>query len=437
MSAGPGTPGPHDGRQLELSIDNLAAGGDGVARDADGRVTFVARAAPGDRVLARVTQARKSFARADIVTLLRPGPGRIEPRCAAFADRSCGGCQWLHLDYPTQAMAKTELVAGALRKAVARGLDVRPLETPVAELGWRRRARLHWVRPRRANAALVGFYAPGSGRVTDIDRCPQLEPALEEALAEVRRLLAPALTGKGELNLLAGHRGAVQVAIRGPCAPTSAARLAASSSIAGVTLGKQAWGERTIELEPGLPGRADGFAQPSRAGNRALVARVAAATEPRGGARILELYAGSGNFTRTLAEGAGGLIAIDDARPAGPLPWGAAVEFRRGDAAALVAELAAGAGAVAGPGSRWGQGRRRERFDLAVLDPPRAGAAEVLPALISIGPPRIVYVSCDPATLARDLATLDSAGYRAKVAWPIDLMPQTAHVEVVVALERG
>jgi len=138
---------------------------------------------------------------------------------------------------------------------------------------------------------------------------------------------------------------------------------------------------------------------------------------PREGARVLELYAGQGNLTRVLREGARSVVAVDAQTPDAPASGG--VSWRKGDVADAIATLA----------------EVGDRFDLAVLDPPRAGAAAVLPALTALRPPRIVYVSCDPATLARDLNRLRATGYTATRAQALDLMPQTAHVEVVVTLE--
>jgi 23S rRNA (uracil1939-C5)-methyltransferase len=404
--------------ERELVIASLAAGGDGVARDADGRVTFVAGAAPGDRLLVDIVEERKSFARARLVRVVEAGPGRVEPRCPLFVDRSCGGCQWQHLSSEVQAAAKTEVVAGALRHFVGEGLEIDALLSPVPGFGWRRRARFHWVRPRRAAAAMIGFHGPGSHRVVNVTACPQLEPAVEQALAVVREILAPKLTGSGELEVVAGHGGEVHVAVRGPCQPRAVAALVDHAAITGARLGKQAWGQGDIELEPGLRGRADWFAQPSQSGNRALVDAVTAATAPRSGLNIVELFAGAGNFSRVLGEDSATLVAVDTGP--GPKVYPGGASFRQGPAAAMLQEMK----------------RRRETYDLAVLDPPRAGAAEVIAPLVALAPQRIVYVSCSPATLARDLATLAAAGYRATRAQPFDLMPQTAHVEVVVTLIR-
>ncbi len=396
---------------VELTIESLAAGGDGVARDAEGRVTFVPLTAVGDRVRARITEQKKRFARAEVEEVVVASPDRVAPTCPLYAE--CGGCQWQHLSDAAQAAAKQAIVASALRRAIDDGLELRPLQVPVPAFGWRRRARLHWVKRRKDRGVVLGFYKRGSHHIVDVAECPQLEPALQAALTSVRESLTPVLSGTGQLSMIAGHTGDVHLAIHGNCSNPEAAL--GAGGIAGVRAGRRSWGSEQVELEAGLTGSAAQFAQASRGGNEALRDAVDEATRPRDGLRILELYAGRGNLTRTLADGAKRVIAVDT-DVGDKLDR---VSWRKGDVAEVVASLVEG----------------EREFQLAVLDPPRAGAAEVLPALVALRPPRIVYVSCDPATLGRDVDRLRTAGYRAVYAQPIDLMPQTAHVEVVVALE--
>jgi len=405
--------------ELELVIESLAAGGDALGRAGDGRVVFVPYAAPGERVRVRVVEEHRQYARAELIHVADAAPDRVEPPCPLFRERSCGGCAWQHLAYAAQVRAKQEIAASALRRAVARGLELLPMEAPVEPYGWRRRARLHWVRPPSSAAATIGLFAPRSHHVTAVEACPQVEPALERALEPLHRLLAPGLFQRGEIDMLAGLAGEVQVAVRGPCRRGAAEALVSEGGIAGVILGRQIFGAAAVEIEPGQWGQADRFAQASRAGNLSLLAAVDRAARPRDGARVLELHAGSGNLTRVLADGAASVLAVDGrpGRPAGA-PH---VEWRTGAVEEVTAELADGG----------------QRFDMVVLDPPREGARPLCQPIAALAPRRIVYVSCDPATLARDLDQLDGHGYAARWAQPVDLMPQTAHVELVVALDRA
>ena len=423
---------------IELTIDALATGGEGVGRADDGRVAFVPQSAPGDRLRVALTEVKAKYARGVIEAVLEPAAVRVEPPCPLFVAGTCGGCQWQHLARETQLQAKTDIVARELRKAIARGTELRPMIAEVPEYHWRRRARLHYARPHNAKAAILGFYAGRGRRITDLDTCPQLAPALSDTLAILRTHLAAHLGSRGTIDILAGSDGHVHVAISGYCAPRRAARLVGKAGVHGTIMGValyppanepdrargvephagagslavNEWGKRSIMLEPGLRGRADLFAQASYAGNQALLRAVDSACGPRTDKRVLELFAGTGNFTRSL-EGDALEIVASDSRD---VPW--RPELVVGDALEVVTELL----------------EDGQYFDLVVLDPPRTGAAALMPALIDLHPQRIVYISCDPATLARDVERLVASGYRAEYVQPLDLMPQTSHIELVVAL---
>ncbi len=382
---------------IELDISTLAAGGDGVGRDAGGRVTFVPRAAPGDRLRAKIVHATSSFARAELVELITPSPARALPPCPHFT-RGCGGCAWQHVARAEQLAAKQAIVAGALRKLV--DLRVHPIADPGPALGWRRRARFHIERGK------AGLYELGTNRVLPIDRCPQLEPALDAAYAYVATATPP----DGELAMLLAHDG--RVAIATERAWRGAARLIGRAGIVGVLAGDVPHGDVVLEIEPGLWGGPRDFAQASRAGNAALIAQTRAALAqgtPSPG-RLLELYAGAGNFTRGFVADGWDVVATDAVAP--PKPPAA---FHVGPVQDVLARLA-------GP------------WDAIVLDPPRTGAAEAIEGIARAAPATIIYVSCDVATLARDAARLTR--YRATDAWPLDVMPETAHVEVVMRLQR-
>lgn len=424
-----------------LAIESLAAGGDGVARDS-GRVTFVPRTAPGDRVRARLVQVTTSFARAQLVSVEEPSPERTDPPCPHFL-RGCGGCTWQHVSRAAQLAAKQAIVTSALRKRTS--LTVHPIEDPAPSFGWRRRARFH------VSQGQFGLYVEASHTVLPIDRCPQLEPALDAALSRAREASPP----DGELAMLLGHRGDIVVGVSRPWA--AAASLVGTAGIVGVVAprdrraagvsasddarGSVVHGIGVIEIEPGLWGGPHDFAQASAAGNAALIACTRAAVgRPGAESRLVELYAGAGNLTRSLVEDGWHVIATDGAAPARALETSAATS----------ANVAAPSDAPASSDAKRSSGSLIEHrvgnvgdvlatldgpIDALVLDPPRTGAADAIDGIVRLAPRVIVYVSCDPATLARDLDKLVAGGYRATDAWPIDLMPQTAHVETVVRLE--
>lgn len=391
-------------QELELIIDELAAGGDGVGRDADGRVTFVPRTAPGDRVLARVSAATSSYARAELRQVLAPGPARREPTCSAFV-AGCGGCQWLHVDEVAQRAAKQALVARALRRLG--GLELRPILAPAPPQRWRRRARLH------VRGGVLGLYAHGSHALVPLTSCPQLDPRLERVLP----LVAAARPPDGELALAVSARGEVALAHQAaswPEAPT----LLGCAGIVGVTTAGEQLGAPLLELEDGLWLGAEAFAQASAQANAALTSLVVEPLGPGRGRSLLELHAGAGNFTRGLVAAGWQVTACDTVAPARPVPG---AERWVCDAVEAVARMRAQPQAPAA----------------IVLDPPRAGARELMPALAALGAAHVVYVSCDPATLARDVEVLAARGYRPLWAQPVDAMPQTSHVETVLALARS
>jgi 23S rRNA (uracil1939-C5)-methyltransferase len=386
--------------EIELAITTLAAGGDGIGRDATGRVTFVPRTAPGDRVRARIVHATTSFARGELVEVVADGAARALPSCPHFT-AGCGGCAWQHVAIDDQRAAKHAIVTGALRKLA--DVRIHPIAAPAPALGWRRRARFH------VEGGRAGLYALGERRVLPIDHCPQLEPALDAAYAALTAATPP----DGELELVITHDG--KIAIASERAWKGAPRVVGRAGVVGVIAGGVAHGETVLEVEPGVWGAPGAFAQASHAGNAALLAQVRAALGP-GPGRLLELYAGAGNLTRGFVADGWTVTASDVARPARP-PAG----FVVGPAHRVLAQRAG-----AKPG-----------WDAIALDPPRTGATEAIDGILAAAPRAIVYVSCDVATLARDAARLTQGGaYRASDAWPLDVMPQTAHVEVVMRLER-
>jgi len=382
---------------LELDINSLAAGGDGVGRDETGRVTFVPRTAPGDRVRVRIIKQTKTFARAELVEVLTPSPARVEPPCRHFTE-GCGGCDWMHVSRAEQLAAKQAIVAGALRKL--EGLTVHPIADPAPPLGWRRRARFH------VGGDAVGLYQLGTNRIVPIDSCPQLDPRLDAAYQKTVALTPPS----GELALMVSEKGDIALATTRPW--RLALGLVESDWLSGVVSAGVMVGEPVIELEPGLWGSPWEFAQASAAGNAALIARVHEAIGP-GPGKLLELFAGNGNLTRGLLAAGWSVTATDGVKPPKP----PTPDYLDGEVTDVLRRL-------------------RGSFDVVVLDPPRAGAADSIEHIVRLSPRTIAYVSCDPATLARDAVKLAESGYRATDAWPIDLMPQTSHVEVVMRLEK-
>jgi len=431
---------------MEVTIESLAFGGDGVAHAP--RALFVRGAAPGDRLRVRVVENHASWARAEIVETVAPSPLRRDPPCP-YASR-CGGCSWQHVGEEIQAEAKRRAVEDALRRIGGlRELTVAPVIAPGPPLRYRRRIRFHVSS--RADRVLTGFLRPRSTRVVDVDACLQMTEGLERVYRALRRSIegSGCPGGVREIDLAVGSDDAAAVAAfrmpqdppRGERAPVArmAETLLRSGALSGwAALSAEgrildAGGEITLTDEfpegsaPGAPftlrRRGWAFSQASFEANLVLLRTALEAMGDPFPGRVVELYAGSGNFTLPLASLSRDVIAIEaDPDAAREIEDNLAAAGRR--ARVIAGDVRS---ALAGIGAA----------DAVLLDPPRTGAAEIVPLLLSLAPRRIVYVSCHPATLARDLARLAGGGYRVTDVRAIDAFPQTWHVETVATCLRA
>ena len=435
-----------------VTIHAIAHGGEGIGRvleqAGDTRVWFIEGALPGDTVLAEATQIKTRMIRGRKLELVVASPLRQEAPCA-LAD-SCGGCGWQHVRAEAQADLKAQIVTDLLRKFNVP--IARVFASPAAE-GYRRRARVHFEQG--PGGLQLGFFGRGGHGVVDAGHCMVLDAPLRHALTKIRTVAA-ALPARGELHGISdGTRAilglAAQAEIGGqrlampPLIGDTAAlreRLQAllDETLVGIVVAGPreglGVGESALELDASGPEdmsvRAGpfGFAQAQAEQNAALVAHVLGMAEGDRRRRGLELFAGAGNFTRGLARVTRELLAIEtDAHGVAGLQrlsarigvqGGARLIVRR-EPAATALSRAAEAG---------------ERFELVVLDPPRGGLGTG-PArdLARVARGRTIYIACDPATLARDLAVLTDAGHRVVDVSVFDLMPMTPEVEVVAVLD--
>lgn len=416
-----------DAASLSLVVERLTFGPDALAH-ADGQVVFVPFAAPGDRVRARVRRRERGYLRADLTEVVEAGPDRVEPSCPAFG--RCGGCQWQHVALPAQRDAKRAVVVEQLaRLGGLRDVPVRP--TLGAPDGFAYRARITLG----AEGRRLGYQRARSHVLEEVAACPIAAPAIDAHLAAAREWAARLRTPPTRVTIAEAPDGVVLTAqLTGPPGPpdvdATEALLAAQQRLRGAILrhgtARVTVGDPTVALalEPGLvlEAPADAFAQVNAAANRLLIATVLELGAFAPESHVLDLYCGAGNFALPLARRGVHVRGIerDDvavaAARANAARLGLDATFVAGD---VTGELSRTSGVVAG----------------AVLDPPRAGAAAALPALVDRRPARIVYVSCDPATLARDLAWLATRGYATRVVQPIDVFPQTFHVETVTLVE--
>ncbi len=430
----------------DLHVERLAYGGAGVAHAPDGRAVFVRGSCPGDTVAARVVAEHKRYLEAEVVEVIDASPDRVAPPCPYFG--RCGGCQWQHISYDTQAVAKRDAVADSLSRIGDVGTpEMMPTVTSTNRYGYRNKVELAAGTGEQGRLVL-GLHVEGATDIVEIDRCmllPERAGALPGAVSGALRFLSRGTdlaldrvvlrvafhTRDLELDLWTRpgpfpRQGAVR-ALAGAASPTSLTRVICRDPAAErhrpkveVLDGKGHWRER-------LGGRTFRVSAPSFFQVNSQVAEdlsrlVLDEASPGSSDRVLDLFAGVGTFTLPLASVAGEVVAIESS--------GAALRDLAAnlDGAGLRAEIAPGdaARALADAGA----------FDVAVVDPPRAGLGEGVVAALAAGAPRrIVYVSCDPATLARDVKQMRAAGFRLIRATPVDLFPQTYHVETVAVLD--
>lgn len=417
----------------------MVPGGEGLGRASDGRIALVSGAFPGDRVAPIEVEEHRSWVRVRSHRLERPSADRVEPPCPV-ADR-CGGCAWMRWSRPAQLAGKESLLRQALERTG--GLCELPgieVVTRGGDLGYRSRIRVHVD-----HAGRIGYFAAGTRDLVPVTSCAVADPALSTALARLAEMSATrgaalAILESIELRVApAGPRLVLALeprrAARGhrsrPAAPPPAL-LAALAELGEVDVP----GARTpIEdqrwplydgVELGAEARA--FTQVSWEANRELVRRVVAGALARGARRFLDVYAGAGNFALALARAGLSGVAIDT--QGGGLRSLERSLLRAGFDASAVRVIVGDAALTLGRTSR------APRYDLAVIDPPRAGAKAALGPLLALEPKTLALVSCDPTTLARDVAVLLSGGYSVVSLTVFDFFPHTPHVETLAWLER-
>lgn len=419
-------------RRLELSIERLSKSGDGVAELA-GRAVFVGGAVPGDRVLAEVFEQGKAL-RAEVLEVLHEGPGRRAPLCP-LADR-CGGCEWMHLTEEFQQRAKLDIVVSALEHLGGLPSDryeLLPFVFSPLPYNTRRRAVLHPVKGR------LGFFGKRSHTHVEVELCPALTPALESLPGELADALGTALKDVAEVHLLeVGSRVSIALMAKGSLRPKHrevVQALIADEVIAGAVLvpgsGKgnpELHGAPVLEDDGGVLHRPDSFAQANADVNRHLVTHAVEVLRCGPDDSVLELYSGNGNFTFPLAAASSSVLAVESST----VSLGLAQQAARAQGFANIRF-------VQGDSEKSANGMVKEsrRFSRLLLDPPRAGAPGVGEWASRLLVERVVYVACDPASLARDAAELVKHGFRAETVRLFDLFPQTRHIEVVMSFARG
>lgn len=442
---------------IELKIESLAYGGNGVGR-VDGKVFFVPYTAPGDEVTVEIVKDKKRYAEARLVEIKKASPHRVEPRCEYFT--KCGGCNLQHISYEEQVRAKGEILSETIaRIGGTDSLKVETVESP-SEYNYRARARFQVAGPS------WGFFEARSKTIVDIDQCPLLMKEVNDCYSALKSELSGALPGLKAVEIAYSEKERSCTAL---LRLTRAYKYRWGALVKRIPIlkglevraGKGAKGERIASIGDStlsfsvesvrksfrFQAALGSFTQVNPGVNNRLVAKVLASAALTGKERVVDLYCGVGNLTLPLAASAARVTGVER----GALAVGFAEENARENGVDNVSFKAQSV-------SKWleraaGKELESELLDVVVLDPPRTGDSEAASMLAAARPRRIVYVSCSPPTLARDIKTIISVAehcatedaleagpgggsYSVTSLTMIDLFPQTFHIEAVLGLDR-
>ena len=434
---------------VRCEIETLSHDGRGIAR-ADGKTQFVDGALPGETVMAKMVSTRSRFDELRTTEVLEAAPDRQQPPCE-FADL-CGGCSLQHMSADAQIRFKEN----TLREHFAHfgGIEpeqwVAPMRSPDS-LGYRRKARLGVRYVKARESVLVGFREKRNSFLTDIDRCVVLDPRIGERIEPLRELLhgMAAFDRIAQVEVACGDDTAAMVFRNmDDLVPDDREKLIAFGQAHDLHIYLQPKGPDTVHrIWPESGGRDDerltyrmdefdltmafhpmDFTQVNAGINRNMVHRAVEWLDVQPGERVLDLFCGLGNFTLPLARKGGQVVGVegDDAmvvrgRENARLNDLSNVEFHGADL----------------HGDFTGQSWAKEGFDKILIDPPRSGAEEICKYLTAFGANRILYVSCNPATLARDAGVMVRNGYQLVQAGVMDMFPHTTHVESIALFERS
>jgi len=433
---------------IHTTIDTLAYGGNGVCR-VNGKVCFVPYSCPGDVLQLAITSEKRSFMLGRITELLEPSVQRTSPPCPHFG--TCGGCSWQHLEYAAQLQAKQQILAEALWRG-ARVEAERISATVAAPQPYGYRSRVQFKLHSSHQGLQIGFFRTASHQVEDLPQgCLIAQPLINQVLERFRALL-PAyaeLRSVSEIHVDCGKNGVAAVVSYAGSKPerlieflsqhSSAlaplTSLFIQSSAKGTPLHVFGDDQLSYSLEPRIPGgpacwlayRVGGFSQVNRAQNQAMLNVVRRMLACDASAELLDLYCGNGNFSLPLA--------ADVAHVTGIEGYAGSIDSARANALQNAIENADFICADAARGARQLADSGRS-FPTVLLDPPRSGAAEAVPEICRLKPDTIIYVSCDPSTLARDCGLLKAGGYHVLESVPIDMFPQSYHIESVTLLQK-
>lgn len=425
--------------RAEVVVEKLVHGGNGLARLESGQAVFVAGALPGERAVVTIKRKRKGFLEADLIEIITPSKDRITPLCKG--DKECTGATWPHIAYPAQLRYKQDILLEALKR-IGGLAPLRPLAVLPSPRTEHYRLRTQFNVRSCEGKQRIGFFRQGSYDLIEVDDAFLIDPLISRTLKAVRSLAyqLPLLT---EIHINATPSGEVHLLLFSDqgSLPSLESFYANLKKAAPEVIGLAAFANRkkvftlgrnqlSLDMD-GLKFHATegNFYQVNWEQNRNMVSTVIDFAALTGNETVLDLYCGIGNFALPLAKRArtvigieSGYSAIEDARANAELNHIANTEFIADDLQKGLKTLI----------------QRKMRADVIVLDPPRAGATlKTLERVLAFVPQKIVYVSCNPSTLARDLKFFHLFGFRLDRLQPVDMFPYTYHIECVAEMVRS
>lgn len=398
---------------IELELTGMAYGGDAFGRDAQGRMVFVSFSIPGEQVRVEIVEEHTRWARARLLDVMQPSPDRVRPRCKHFAD--CGGCHYQHMTYEAQRLTKEDILKDQLKRIG--GFEQPPVHPTVPSRSpWNTRNHLQF---KLTPEGRLGFNTAASDRILPIDECHLPKPALADLWP---RIELEGASGISRVAVRAGAEEDLMVILKGESKPAVEMQVDAPVSVVWISEGRRSTlaGDPILEmqvLDRSFVVSPGSFFQVNEALAGELVTRTLDALDVRPGTTIFDLYAGVGLFSVFLAEKGARVVAVEESASAC-----ADFELNLQDFEDI--QLYEAPVEMALP-------QIPERPEAIIVDPPRAGLSrKALDGILDRGASQLVYVSCDAATFARDAKRLNAAGYRLMHATPIDLFPQTYHIEI-------
>ncbi|MEZ8580728.1 23S rRNA (uracil(1939)-C(5))-methyltransferase RlmD [Vibrio splendidus] len=416
-------------KHQSVLVERMDHNGAGIAYQKN-KPVFIDGALPGEQVVIQLTESKSKFSRAKLIKLLKPSELRLKPFCKHF--NQCGGCHLQHLGYSSQVEHKSQSLTHLMSQYQTANTEV--VEPIVGdETGYRRRARISLFVDKKTQQLQFGFRKKQSKQIENITDCAVLDPRLNVLLPKLKSLLNTFsnLTSLGHVELVLGDIGPVMVLRHlKPLVEKDEQALIALAKAEGATLYTMPETDKLIRLvgeapaysETGvtLPFEPNHFIQVNQKVNQQMVAQAIEWLEPQADERVLDLFCGLGNFSLPIAQQSAFVVGVEgvdemvqQATSNATLNQLSNTEFYQAN---LEEELSS-------------QPWAKERFDKILLDPARAGASGIVDQISGLGAKRVVYVSCNPATLARDSESLEKQGYQLAKLGMLDMFPHTSHLE--------